>query len=56
LKIIHNNGIPCHFLAKVVSDLKGLGRFAYSGHSVIMEKTKMDWQSIDYVQGSWGGK
>jgi len=40
--------------AKIVADLKGLDRYAYSGHSALMGKKKRDWQDVEYVLGFFG--
>ena len=45
VRYIHLNPLR----AKVVADLKGLDRFAYSGHSVLMGKCANDWQRVDDV-------
>jgi hypothetical protein len=37
-----------------VQDLKGLGSYAYSGHSVLLGKRKRDWQDREYVLGYFG--
>jgi putative transposase len=40
--------------AKIVADLRGLDRYAYSGHSALMGKKKRDWQDVEYVLGFFG--
>jgi REP element-mobilizing transposase RayT len=42
--------------AKIVSDLKVLAKYPYSGHSAIMGKQKRDFQDVDYVLGLFGDK
>jgi putative transposase len=37
-----------------VKDLKELGSYAYSGHSVLLGKRKRDWQDREYVLGYFG--
>lgn len=45
VRYIHLNPLR----ASLVSDMKALDGYRWSGHSVIMGKTKNDWQNIDYV-------
>lgn len=40
--------------AKLVSEMKGLDKYRWSGHRVILGKTKNEWQNIDYVLGLFG--
>ena len=40
----------------VVEDLNELGRYAYSGHSVLMGKMKKSWQDTEGVLGMFGEK
>lgn len=40
--------------AKIVSDMRGLNRYKYSGHSVLMGKGNCDWQKIKYVLSYFG--
>ncbi len=40
--------------AKLVSEMKALDKYRWSGHSVIMGKTKNEWQYVDYVLGLFG--
>ena len=47
VRYIHLNPLR----AKIVKDLNELGRYAYSGHSVLMGKRKRDWQDVEYVLG-----
>lgn len=45
IRYIHLNPLR----AKLVADMKGLDRYAYSGHSVLMGKVKAEWQNTEYV-------
>jgi len=47
VRYIHLNPLR----AGLVSEMKDLDRYGWSGHSVVMAKTKNDWQNIDYVLG-----
>jgi len=47
VRYIHLNALR----ARLVSEMKGLDRYRWSGHSVIMGKTNNDWQNIDRVLG-----
>lgn len=47
VRYIHLNPLR----VRLVSEMKGLDRYRWSGHSVIMGKTNNDWQNIDYVLG-----
>jgi putative transposase len=47
VRYIHLNPLR----AGLVSDMKGLDRYPFSGHSVIMGRTKNEWQNTDYVLG-----
>ena len=40
--------------AKIVSDMRGLNRYKYSGHSVLMGKGNCDWQETKYVLSYFG--
>ena len=40
--------------AKIVTDLKELNRYSYSGHSALLGKKKREWQDIEYVLGFFG--
>jgi putative transposase len=50
VRYIHLNPLR----AGLVKDLKELGSFAYSGHSVLLGKRKRDWQDRGYVLGYFG--
>jgi REP element-mobilizing transposase RayT len=45
IRYIHLNPLR----AKLVADMKGLDRYTYSGHSVLMGKSKALWQDTTYV-------
>ena len=45
VRYIHLNPLR----AGLVKDLKDLYNYKYSGHSVLMGKTKVDWQDTDYI-------
>jgi len=45
IRYIHLNPLR----ANLVVDMKGLDRYAYSGHSVLMGKAKAQWQDTAYV-------
>jgi putative transposase len=45
IRYIHLNPLR----AKLVADLKGLDRYAYTGHSILMGKKSNDWQNMDDV-------
>jgi REP element-mobilizing transposase RayT len=47
VRYIHLNPIR----AKLVSDIKRLDKYAFSGHSVIMGKVKRGWQDFEWVLG-----
>jgi len=47
VRYIHLNPIR----AKLVSDIKALDKYAFSGHSVIMGKVKRHWQDFEWVLG-----
>ena len=51
VRYIHLNPLR----ARLVSEMKGLDRYRWSGHSVIMGKAANDWQNIDYVLGLFDG-
>ncbi len=40
--------------AGLVNDLRELGRFAWTGHAVIMGKMKRDWQDVDSILAYFG--
>jgi putative transposase len=42
--------------ANLVKNYGGLGRYKYSGHSVILGNIRNDWQDIDYVLGNFSKK
>ncbi|MBW2641091.1 MAG: transposase, partial [Deltaproteobacteria bacterium] len=42
--------------AKIVSDIKGLNKYPYSGHSVLMGKKKQKWCDTEYVLSYFGKK
>ena len=52
VRYIHLNPLR----ATLVPDLKGLTRFAYGGHSVIMGKRQNNWQDVDYILGFFDAK
>ena len=52
VRYIHLNPIR----ARLVEDLDELGRYPYSGHSVLMGKMKNPWQDTEGVLGMFGEK
>jgi len=52
IRYIHLNPLR----AKIVNDLKELGRYNYSGHSALMGKKKRQWQDTKYVLSYFGTK
>ena len=42
--------------AKIVSDIKGLNKYPYSGQSVLMGKKKQKWCDTEYVLSYFGKK
>jgi putative transposase len=50
VRYIHLNPLR----AKTVSDMRGLTRYQYSGHRVLMGKGRCDWQERNYVLSSFG--
>lgn len=52
VRYIHLNPLR----AKLVSDLRELDRFPYSGHSALMGMKPRPWQETEYVLGYFGGK
>jgi REP-associated tyrosine transposase len=50
VRYIHLNPLR----AKVVSDLKGLNKYPYSGHSILAGKTKQEWYDTKYVLSYFG--
>ena len=52
VRYIHLNPLR----ARLVNDLKGLDKYPFSGHSVLMGKKKLGWQDADYVLKLYGTK
>jgi len=52
VRYIHLNPLR----ARVVSDISGLNRYAYCGHSVLMGEREYTWQDTRYVLGYFGKK
>ena len=52
VRYIHLNPLR----AKLVNSLSQLGRYAWSGHSVLLGKFKKEWQDDEYVLKWFGGK
>jgi putative transposase len=52
VRYIHLNPLR----AKLVSGSKGLGRYPYCGHGVILGRRRNDWQDADYILGLFGNK
>jgi putative transposase len=52
VRYIHLNPIR----AGLVEDMEGLGRYKYSGHSVVMGKVMHEWQDSQAVLGMYGEK
>ena len=52
VRYIHLNPLR----AKIVSDIKELNKYAYSGHSVLMGRKKHAWQDTKYVLSYFGKK
>ena len=50
VRYIHLNPLR----AKIVSDMRGLTRYKYSGHRVLMGKGRCDWQETNYVLSYFG--
>jgi putative transposase len=50
VRYIHLNPLR----AKLVEDIKALGKHPYGGHSVVAGKVKRDWQRVDDVLGLFG--
>jgi len=50
VRYIHLNPLR----AKNMSDIRGLNRYKYSGHSVLMGKRDCDWQETKYVLSYFG--
>ena len=52
VRYIHLNPLR----ARVVADLKALGRYCYCGHSVLMGRCRNDWQDTSYVLKRFGAR
>jgi putative transposase len=52
VRYIHLNPLR----AKMVADLKGLDRYSYCGHSVLMGHQRNDWQDTGYVLRRFGSR
>ena len=52
VRYIHLNPLR----ARLVFDITKLNRYAYCGHSALMDKKKRDWQDTDYVLSFYGTK
>jgi REP element-mobilizing transposase RayT len=52
IRYIHLNPLR----AKIVSDIKELNKYPYSGHSVLMGRIKHEWQGTEYVLSYFGKK
>jgi len=52
VRYIHLNPLR----AKIISDIKELNKYPYSGHSVLMGKKKRAWQDAKYVLSCFGKK
>jgi REP element-mobilizing transposase RayT len=52
VRYIHLNPLR----AKIVSDIKGLNKYPYSGQSVLMGKKKQQWCDAEYVLSYFGKK
>ena len=50
VRYIHLNPLR----AKIVVDMKELGRYPYCGHSTLTRKHKREWQDVEYVLGFFG--
>ena len=50
VRYIHLNPVR----AKIVADAKGLERYRWSGHGVIVGRTRNVWQNVDEVLGRFG--
>jgi len=50
VRYIHLNPLR----AKIVSDIRGLNRYKYSGHRVLMGKGNCDWQETNYILSYFG--
>ncbi len=47
VRYIHLNPLR----ANIVPDMKGLDKYPYCGHSVLMGNNKREWQDVDYILG-----
>jgi REP element-mobilizing transposase RayT len=52
IRYIHLNPLR----TKIVSDIKELNKYPYSGHSVLMGRKKHEWQDTKYVLSYFGKK
>jgi REP-associated tyrosine transposase len=52
IRYIHLNPLR----AKIVSDIKELSKYQYSGHSALMGRKKHEWQGTKYVFSYFGKK
>ncbi len=52
VRYIHLNPLR----ARILSDIKELNKYPYSGHSVLMGRKKRKWQDTKYVLSSFGKK
>jgi len=52
IRYIHLNPLR----AKLVPDIKGLNKYIYSGHGVLMGKKQLDWYDAKYVFSYFGRK
>ena len=50
VRYIHLNPLR----AKIVSTISDLGKYAYSGHSVLLGKRKRAWQDLNYALSFFG--
>jgi putative transposase len=50
VRYIHLNPLRAH----IVSEIRELDRYPYSGHSVVMGKLQHDWQDVGYVLSYFG--
>ena len=50
VRYIHLNPLR----ARLVEDIKALGKYPYGGHSAVAGKVKRDWQRVDDVLGLFG--
>ncbi|MDL1985213.1 MAG: hypothetical protein LWX54_13670 [Deltaproteobacteria bacterium] len=52
IRYIHLNPLR----AKIVSDIKELNKYPYSGHSALMGRKKHEWHDTEYVLSYFGKK